>query len=165
MRDEHRPKHELIHELTGLRKQVSDLKESMLARRRVEDALRDSETMLRLLADGAPVGLGLFQHDGTLLAVNRPFATMLGYQSPADLLAVAAVLGVFASPEEKSRALSPSPEISATPQHAIFRLKSGCRQRHRVLVGRSSESQHQVIGLAVFEALTDTSQTFPTPPA
>ena len=39
MRDEHRPKQELIHEVTGLRKQVVDLKEAMTARRRVEDAL------------------------------------------------------------------------------------------------------------------------------
>ncbi|HZI74045.1 MAG TPA: PAS domain S-box protein, partial [Gemmatimonadales bacterium] len=113
MHDIHRSKPELIHELTGLRKQVSDLKESMLARRRVEDALRESETMLRLLADGAPVGLALFQQDGTLVAANRPLATMLGYQSPADLLSVAAVLGVFASPEEQSRALLTPPENPA----------------------------------------------------
>ena len=165
MHDIHRSKHELIHELTGLRKQVSDLKESMLARRRVEDALRDSETMLRLLADGAPVGLGLFQQDGTLLAANRPFATMLGYHSPADLLSTAAVLGVFATPEEQSRALGTHPESSLPPQHAIFRLKSGCRQRHRVLAGRCSKSQHQAIGLVVFEALGDTAHNFPTPPA
>ena len=42
MRDNHRPKQELVHEITGLRKQVSDLKEAIAARRRVEDALRDT---------------------------------------------------------------------------------------------------------------------------
>jgi PAS domain-containing protein len=165
MHDIHRSKNELIHELTGLRKQVNDLKESMVARRRIEDALRDAETLLRLLADGAPVGLGLFRQDGTLLAANRPFATMLGYQSPADLISVASVLGVFATPEEQSRALGTHQGSSATPQPAIFRLKNGCPQRHPVLVGRCSDPQHQVIGLVVFEAVTDTSQTFRTLPA
>jgi PAS domain S-box-containing protein len=165
MHDIHRSKPELIHELTGLRKQVSDLKESMLARRRVEDALRESETMLRLLADGAPVGLALFQQDGTLVAANRPLATMLGYQSPADLLSVAAVLGVFASPEDQSRALVTPPENPAAPQHATFRLKSGCRRRHRVLAKAYSEPQQQVIGVVVFDALGDPSQSFPAPPA
>jgi PAS domain-containing protein len=73
MRDEHRPKQELLHEIAGLRKQVVDLKEAMTARRRVEDALRDAELLLRSLTDAAPVGLCLFRHDGTLLTANRPF--------------------------------------------------------------------------------------------
>src|SRR5687768_18139204 len=105
MRDDHRPKQELIHEIAGLRKQVVDLKEAMTARRRVEDALRTAEELLRSLADGAPVGLGLFSLDGTLLTANRPFARMLGYDSPAELQALSAVFGVFASPEEQSRTL------------------------------------------------------------
>jgi PAS domain-containing protein len=76
MRDNHRPKQDLIHEVTGLRKQIVDLKEAMVARRRVEEALREAESRLRSLADGAPVGLCLFR-----------------------------VLGVFATTEEQSRVL------------------------------------------------------------
>ncbi|HVQ45232.1 MAG TPA: PAS domain-containing protein, partial [Gemmatimonadales bacterium] len=85
MRDNHRPKQELIHEITGLRKQVSDLKEAIATRRRVEDALRDTSGLLRQLSDSAPVGLGLFRTDGTLLAANQRFAGMLGYKSPGEL--------------------------------------------------------------------------------
>ncbi len=105
MRDNHRPKQDLVHEVTGLRKQILDLKEAMVARRRVEDALRETEARLRSLTDGAPVGLCLFRRDGTPLAANTPFARMLGYDSPAELQRVGGVLGVFATPEERSRVL------------------------------------------------------------
>jgi PAS domain-containing protein len=78
MRDQHRPKQDLINEVIGLRKQVADLREAMTARRRVEDALRESERQLRALADAAPVGLCLVRRDGSPVAANRPFARQLG---------------------------------------------------------------------------------------
>ena len=162
MRDAHRPKQELIHEITGLRKQVLDLKEAMTARRRVEDALRSAETLLRALSDGAPVGLGLFRADGTLLTANRPFASMLGYDSPAELQALSAVCGVFATPEDQSQALKPSPDSDAARQ-ALFRSKDGCRRLHRVLAGQRS-AEHEVT-IAVFEPRDTTSPAFPAPPA
>ena len=153
MRDAHRPKQELIHEITGLRKQVLDLKEAMAARRRVEDALRSAETLLRALSDGAPVGLGLFRADGTLLTANRPFASMLGYDSPAELQALSAVCGVFATPEDQSQALRPS-EGADSARHALFRRKDGCRRSHPVLAGQHSAAHE--ITLAVF-ATRDTA--------
>ena len=162
MRDEHRPKQELVHEITGLRKQVLDLKEAMTARRRVEDALRNAETLLRALSDGAPVGLGLFREDGTLLTANRPFAHMLGYDSPAELQALSAVCGVFASPEDQSQALKPSAAPEAARQ-ALFRRKDGCRRSHRVLAGQRS-ADHEVT-LAVFETRDNLHPAFPTPSA
>jgi PAS domain S-box-containing protein len=164
MHDLHRSKHELIHEITGLRKQVMDLKEAMTARRRVEDALRETEGMLRRLADGAPVGLCLFQLDGTLVAANRPFARMLGYDTPADLLAIATVLGVFASPEDQSIAFTIPDTRESRLQNALFRLKSGCRRQHAVLAHRCVE--HGAITLAVFDAGTDSLiPPFQTPSA
>src|SRR5215218_522020 len=86
MRDQHRPKQDLINEVTGLRKQIADLREAMTGRRRVEDALRQSEEQLRLLVDSAPVGLCLFRPNGTPVAANRPFARLLGYDSTSELL-------------------------------------------------------------------------------
>ena len=64
MRDQHRPKQELITEVVGLRKQIADLRDAMTARRRVEDALRQSEAQLHALVDSAPVGLCLFKPNG-----------------------------------------------------------------------------------------------------
>ena len=124
MRDNHRPKQDLIHEVTGLRKQIVDLKEAMVARRRVEDALRDAESRLRSLTDGAPVGLCLFRRDGTPIAANAPFARMLGYESPAELQRVGGVLGVFANPEEQARVLGCD---SGSGSKSLFRHKDGAR--------------------------------------
>ena len=162
MRDDHRPKQDLIHEITGLRKQVLDLKEAMTARRRVEDALRSAETLLRALSDGAPIGLGLFRADGTLLTANRPFAQMLGYDSPAELQALSAVCGVFASPEDQSRALRP-PAVPDAARQALFRRKDGCRRSHPVLAGQCSPG-HEVT-LAVFDTRENLNPTYLTPSA
>ncbi|HEY3012670.1 MAG TPA: PAS domain-containing protein [Gemmatimonadales bacterium] len=164
MRDDHRPKRELIHEITGLRKQVVDLKEAMAARRRVEDALRAAEALLRSLTDGAPVGLCLFRLDGTLLTANRPFARMLGYDSPAELQAVGAVLGVFASVEERSQAFDSRTAGSGRPHLALFRLKNGCWRHHPLLVAECAEEG--AITLAVFDSHSSHgSPPFPSPPA
>src|SRR5215208_1557021 len=144
MRDEHRSRHELIHEVTGLRKQILDLKDAMLARRRVEDALRDAESLLRSLVDGAPVGLCLFRCDGTLLAANRPIAQMLGYDTAAELQRVAGVLGVFSGPEEQSRILGAAGTTPSTAA-AIFRHKDGARSCWETLSLRCLSSDTAVV--------------------
>ena len=127
MRDGHRPKQDLIHEVTCLRKHVIDLKDAMVARRRVEDALREAEALLRSLTDSAPLGLCLFRRDGTPLAANNPFARMLGYDSPAELQRVGGVLGIFATPEEHSRVLHGIETGSGSVPSASFRHKNGSR--------------------------------------
>jgi PAS domain-containing protein len=163
MRDEHRPKQDLIHEITGLRKQVADLRDAMTARRRVEDALRGTTAMLRDLTDGAPIGLALFRPDGTLLTANQTFARMLGYQSPAELQSLSAVVGVFASREDQARALE-IPQPGEAPRATLFRSKHGCRLLHGVLSGHYDDNQATV--LAIFEsASAATPLDFPIPSA
>lgn len=125
MRDNHRPKQDLIHEVTGLRKQIVDLKEAMVARRRVEDALREAESRLRSLTDSAPVGLCLIRRDGTPVTASTPFARMLGYDSPAELQHVGGVVGIFASSEERTRVLGGS--ATGSGARAFFRHKNGDR--------------------------------------
>jgi len=149
MRDEHRPKQELVHEVTGLRKQVLDLKDAMTARRRVEDALRAAMALLHSLIDDAPVGLCLFRRDGTLLTANRPFARMLGYESPAELQRVGGVLGVFASPEEQTRMLG---SVCCGPQGALFRHKSGTHPCLEVMAAACDDHDYAV--LVVFAELS-----------
>jgi PAS domain-containing protein len=159
MRDEHRPKQELIHEIAGLRKQVVDLKEAMTARRRVEDALRDAHGLLHALTDDAPVGLCLFRYDGTLLTANRPFARLLGYDSPAELQAVGGVLGFFATPEEESRALDRTRGSEGRIEQACFRTKEGGRRAHAMMSAECTE-QHGIV-VVVFDQLP----SFRYPPA
>jgi PAS domain S-box-containing protein len=137
MRDNHRPKQDLIHEVTGLRKQIVDLKEAMVARRRIEDALREAEARLRLLTDGAPVGLCLFRRDGTLLTSNTPFARTLGYDSPAELQRIGSVLGVFATAQEQVRVLGE--QSIGSGSGAFFRHKGGDRIPLRVMAAHCPE--------------------------
>ena len=149
MRDNHRPKQDLVHEVTGLRKQILDLKEAMVARRRVEEALRNAEALLRSLTDGAPVGLCLFRRDGTPLAANGPFARMLGYDSPAELQRIGGVLGIFATPEEQSRVLGGAWAGNGSVPNASFRHKSGSRVSLGALA--SARAEHEAVTLAIYD--------------
>jgi PAS domain-containing protein len=160
MRDEHRPKQELVHEVTGLRKQILDLKDAMTDRRRVEDALRAAVALLHTLIDNAPAGLCLFRRDGTLLTANRPFARMLGYNSPAELQRVGGVLGVFASAEEQARLLG-SP--CGGPRDVLFRNKSGTHSSLEVMAAAFDDHDYAV--LVVFEQLSPQPPAFLSPPA
>jgi PAS domain S-box-containing protein len=143
MRDHHRPKQDLINEVVALRKQVTDLREAMAARRRVEDALRSSEEQLRELADGSPAGLCLIRLNGTPIATNRHFARMLGYDSAAELLSVADVQGVFADREEQADVfgrVETAAEYSGTVlflhkngnRHALWAMGAACRERDAI---------------------------------
>jgi PAS domain S-box-containing protein len=149
MRDNHRPKQDLIHEVTGLRKQIVDLKEAMVARRRVEEALREAESRLRSMTDGAPVGLCLFGSDGTPLAANTPFARMLGYDTPTELQRIGSVLGVFASADEQGRALGGN--VPGHSSGAFFRHKDGSRLCLSVLAARCPEQD--TVALVIFPPL------------
>jgi PAS domain-containing protein len=149
MRDNHRPKQDLIHEVTGLRKQILDLKEAMVARRRVEDALRNAEALLRSLTDGAPVGLCLFRRDGAPLTANGPFARMLGYDSPAELQRVGGVLGIFATPEEQSRVLGCARAGTGAVSSVSFRHKNGARLSLYALAAACVE--HDAVTLALYD--------------
>ena len=133
MRDQHRPKQDLINDVTGLRKQIADLREAMTAHRRVEDALRQSEEQLRMLVDAAPVGLCLFRPNGSPLAANRPFARLLGYDTTAELLRLGDSLGVFGSHEEQGRVLSLVERGLERVAGVVFRRKDGTRQAFGVI--------------------------------
>jgi PAS domain-containing protein len=139
MRDQHRPKQDLINEVAALRKQVADLKDSMTERRRVEDALRYSEQQLRALVDGCPVGLCLFRQDGTPLVGNRPFARLLGYTSPAELQRVGGVLGIFTSREEQGRVFDLVRQGQERVSGVILRRHDGTRQAFGVMGAISIE--------------------------
>jgi PAS domain-containing protein len=139
MRDQHRPKQDLINEVAALRKQVADLKDSMTERRRVEDALRYSEQQLRALVDGCPVGLCLFRQDGTPMIGNRPFARLLGYTSPAELQRVGGVLGIFTNREEQGRVFDLIRQGQQRISGVVLRRNDGTRQAFGVIGALSAE--------------------------
>jgi PAS domain S-box-containing protein len=149
MRDQHRPKQELIEEVAALRKQVADLKAEAVVRRRVEDALRLSEEQLRALADSAPAGLCIVRPGGTVRAANLPFARLLGYESPAELQRLGEVLGIFAGPEELERLLAVAQRGDQRLSSVLFRRKDGSRQSFNVIGVESPATEG--VAIAVLE--------------
>lgn len=95
----HRPKEDLIHEVTGLRKQILDLR-----------AGRSLSVPTRHAPDR-----------------ERPLRTDAGYDSPAELQRIGGALGIFASPEEQSRVLSCAGAGTGPVRAASFRQKGGSR--------------------------------------
>lgn len=94
MREQHRNKRGLVHENTDLRKQVADLKQAAVERRRVEEGLRHDRELLRMLLNQAPHPLCLLTVDGTPLLANRPFLELLGYSTVGELLRIGGDLGL-----------------------------------------------------------------------
>ena len=82
-------------EIIALRKQVADLKESALERRRVEDALREAELLHRATLDEAPVPILRVGPGGQVLYANPAFLQLLGYQSRHEFKTVGELRGVF----------------------------------------------------------------------
>jgi len=105
MRDDNRPKQDIINEVVALRKQVSDLKEASVIRWRIEQALRSSEEKYRELVETAPGGLCRLGADGTLDQVNQAATDLLGFETQTELLHFAAESGLFEDEEEKQQLL------------------------------------------------------------
>lgn len=124
MRDQHRPKQELINEVIGLRKQVADLKQAAVVRWRAEEALRRSEEQYRALVEYVPGGICRLSPEGEFVQVNGAFAAMLGYETRGEAMEVGRVVGIFADDAERERVLD------------AFRMAEGVRNlparlRHR----------------------------------
>lgn len=90
-------------EVSALRKQIADLKESAVERRRVEDALRAAETLHRCTLDEAPVGILRLAPSGRVLYANPAIIKALGYQSRQDFISIGELRGVFVNGEEARR--------------------------------------------------------------
>ncbi|MGE5926635.1 MAG: PAS domain S-box protein [Gemmatimonadota bacterium] len=124
MRDQHRPKQDLINEVIGLRKQVADLKQAAVVRWRAEEALRRSEEQYRALVEYVPGGICRLSPEGEFLQVNGAFAAMLGYETRGEATELGRVVGIFADEAERERVLD------------AFRMAEGVRNlparlRHR----------------------------------
>ena len=119
MREEYRKKRGLVQENTDLRKQVADLKQAALERRRVEDGLRHDRDLLRLLLDEAPHPLCLLAADGAPLLANRPFVELLGYASLGEMIRIGDDLGLLVGTE------LPAAPTPGQAQDLTFRRSNG----------------------------------------
>lgn len=101
MRDDNRPKQDIINELVALRKQVADLKEASVVRWRVEQALRRSEEKYREMVELAPGGLCRLNAEGSLEQANQTVSELLGCETQTEALDFAATFGLFEDEREE----------------------------------------------------------------
>jgi PAS domain S-box-containing protein len=90
-------------------KAVLALMRDITDRKRAEEALRRSESDHRGLIEHAPLGIYRSTLDGRFLTVNAALVRMLGYDSPAELLALDIGRDVYAEPGERERFVRESP--------------------------------------------------------
>jgi PAS domain-containing protein len=105
-------------EVVGLKKQVADLKESAIARRRVEDALRSAEELHRSTLDEAPAGILRLDRSGRLLYANLAFISTLGYHDRQDFRTIGELRGIFVNDEEARRVVELA---SGAPSRVVVR--------------------------------------------
>ena len=121
-----------------------------------EDALRRSEAQYRSLVDGAVFGMYQATAGGLFVSVNPALVTMLGYDSPDDLLRVG-----WASLHDDPDVAAPLIRRSHEPaplagEEVIWRRKNGDKIRVR-LSGRLIEEPHTRLTLAevIVEDITE----------
>jgi len=120
MRDQHRDKRDLVNEVTDLRKQVADLKQAAVERRRIEDGLRHDRELVRALLDQAPHPLCLLTTAGAPLLANHAFASLLGYASAGELVRLGRDLGLILADSAMAGAETP-----VRPADVTFRRSDG----------------------------------------
>jgi PAS domain S-box-containing protein len=95
------PAEQLMQELATLRRRVSELEAVDARRQQSEDALRESEEKFRSLVHGSLQGIIVHRQQQPLF-VNQTFATMLGYDSPEEILDLDNAL-LLVDPQEQER--------------------------------------------------------------
>jgi PAS domain S-box-containing protein len=85
---------------------VSQQLASAIEHKRNEEALRRSEARYRSLVQSAVYGIYRSSLEGKFLDVNPALVSMLGYQSPEQVLALDPQTDVFLNPEEQGRVMT-----------------------------------------------------------
>lgn len=135
----------LSSDVTALRKQVSDLKEAAIERRRVEAAVRASEELYHAVVDEAPVAMMRIDPQGKILVVNPAFITRLGYTSRQDFHTIGDLRGVFRDEEECRRVAALAFETGTERVDAECRRRDGGAVLLRFLVNPMSSAEGKTL--------------------
>jgi len=86
MKDGGKRKEQLIGELATARKRLVELESLMASQQRVEEALQESQHLLRLVLDAIPVGIFWKDRHLNYLGCNERFARDAGLDAPAKII-------------------------------------------------------------------------------
>jgi diguanylate cyclase (GGDEF)-like protein/PAS domain S-box-containing protein len=110
-------------------------------RDRTEKRLRHSEARYRALVGNLAYGICRCNIKGKFLDVNQALATMLGYTSREDLLALNLAAGILGDPSKRAQLLGRSVEHdTADPLETEWKRKNGATLKLR-LSGREVKNQ------------------------
>jgi PAS domain S-box-containing protein len=118
-------------ELQGL---AADLKESALSERRAREALRASETRLRLLLESSGEGVYGIDRDGYCIFINKAAAEMIGCQ-PEEALG----RNMHTLLHDRHSDGTPYP-VADCPIFRVLHTGTGCRVDHEVFWRRQGSS-------------------------
>ena len=127
-------------EVMALQKQINDLKESALAQRRVEMALRDAAEFARAVLDDSPIPICRLAEDGKVVYANAAMVGFLGYASRKELLDLLPILGLLSNGEPITRLCRTVPEPPGFVETTgLFRLKDGSARPGQLRLRRGSQ--------------------------
>jgi PAS domain S-box-containing protein len=91
-----------------LLKAIAERLGRIIERKRMEEALKESEAKFRNLFENAVVGFFRSSHDGRLIGANPAYAKMYGYQDPDSIIREITNVGVqlYANPDDRNKILA-----------------------------------------------------------
>ena len=122
MHDAHSASEPLLAELAALRQQYAALAAALVDQQRAE---RESDARFRDLIEGSIQGI-VIHRNFTPLFANQAYATILGYESPDDIIKMGSLLPIF-PPAERARltgyvqARQEGRSVSRQQEHQVLR--------------------------------------------
>ena len=122
MHDAHSAPEPLLAELAALRQQYAALAAALVDQQRAE---RESDARFRDLIEGSIQGI-VIHRNFTPLFANQAYATILGYESPDDIIKMGSLLPIF-PPAERARltgyvqARQEGRSVSGQQEHQVLR--------------------------------------------
>jgi len=117
------------------------------------DRLRRSEARYRSLIDGAAYGIYRASADGRFVDVNPALAEMLGYRSPAEVLAIGRTTAIYEDPAVRLRLVDECIRMGRVDRQEVhWRRRDGTRLTVR-LTARAVHDEHGAV--SEFEAIAE----------
>ena len=112
---------------TGAPTRMVGVVQDISGRKRAEQALRESEGRYRALFDNAPIGLGVADTEGNILAFNQAMITS-GGRTPEDVAQIRHVVDLYADPSDRARVLEIFRARGSVDREEVdFKRKDGSR--------------------------------------